>query len=58
MAEIWPVNLTPADKQEVTQLAQRRAALGLRHTFAETIRSAVALAQTASDEDLKRGEVL
>lgn len=57
MAEIWPVNLTPADKQQVTMLARRRAVLGLPSSYAETIRSAVALAMTASDEDLKRGEL-
>ena len=57
MAEIWPVNLTPADKVNVTHLAQRRQALGLTASYAETIRAAVALAATASDEDLKRGEL-
>ena len=57
MAEIWPVNLTPADKQQVQLLARRRATLGLQSTYAETIRSAVALAMTASDDDLKRGEL-
>ena len=57
MAEIWPVNLTPADKVQVTALAQRRAALGLNSSYAETIRAAVGLAATASDDDLKRGEL-
>lgn len=57
MAEIWPVNLTPADKVQVTALAQRRAALGLNASYAETIRAAVGLAATASDDDLKRGEL-
>ena len=57
MAEYWPVNLTPADKQLVSALARRRAVLGLSSTYAETIRSSVALAMTASDEDLKRGEL-
>jgi hypothetical protein len=55
MPSIWPVNLTPTDKELVTQLAQRRQALGLVPSFAETIRAAVALAMTASDEDLKAG---
>ncbi len=57
MAEIWPVNLTPADKVQVTGLAQRRARLGLTASYAETIREAVRLAATASDDDLKRGEL-
>lgn len=57
MGEIWPVNLTPADKHQVSELARRRARLGLVHTYAETIRAAVALAATASDDDLKNGEL-
>lgn len=57
MAEIWPVNLTPADKAQVTELAARRRALGLTASYAETIRSAVHLALSASDDDLKRGEL-
>lgn len=57
MGEIWPVNLTPADKAQVTALARRRAMLGLAASYAETIRSAVALAMTASDDDLRRGEL-
>ena len=57
MAEIWPVNLTPADKVQVTELAQRRARLGLTPSYAETIRAAVTLALSASDDDLKRGEL-
>ena len=57
MAEIWPVNLTPRDKDAVTALAQRRAALGLPHSFAQSIRSAVALAMSASDEELREGSL-
>jgi hypothetical protein len=57
MAEIWPVNLTPADRVEVVALAQRRSTLGLTSSYAQTIREAVRLAATASDEDLKRGEL-
>lgn len=57
MAEIWPVNLTPADKLAVTALAQRRSRLGLGASYAETIRTAVALAATASDDDLRKGEL-
>lgn len=57
MAVIWPVNLKPDDKVIVTQLAQRRADLGLPASFAETIRSSVRLAMTASDEDLIKGEL-
>ena len=48
------MNLTPADKQQVVLLAQRRAALGLPHSYAETIRSAVGLALTISDDSLAR----
>ena len=51
------MNRTPADKRQVVLLAQRRAALGLPHSYAETIRTAVALAATASDEDLAKGEL-
>lgn len=51
------MNLTPADKVQVTALAQRRAGLGLTPSYAETIRAAVALALSASDDDLKRGEL-
>lgn len=54
MAEIWPVNLTPADKKLVTALAERRRSLGLTQTYAAAIREAVRLALSASDEDLKR----
>lgn len=57
MAEIWPVNLTPVDKTQVTELANRRRVLGLTASYAETIRSAVRLALSASDDDLKRGEL-
>jgi hypothetical protein len=57
MPEIWPVNLTPADKQLVIQLQARRARLGLGHSYAQTLRDAVALAMTASDEDLVKGEL-
>lgn len=57
MAIIWPVNLTPADKQQVTMLARRRAQLGLAASYAETIRASVALAMTASDDDLRKGEL-
>lgn len=57
MAEIWPVNLKPEDKVIVIQLAQRRADLGLPASYAETIRSSVKLAMTASDEDLRTGEL-
>lgn len=57
MAEIWPVNLTPADKDAVTELARRRQRLGLSATYAETIRSSVRLAMSASDDDLRRGEL-
>jgi hypothetical protein len=56
MAEIWPVNLTPEDKRIVVKLAQRRKDLGLSHSFTETIRTSVRLAQTASDEQLVKGE--
>lgn len=55
--EIWPVNLTPADKERVTELARRRAALGLVSSYAETIRSAIALALSAHDDDLERGKL-
>lgn len=57
MAEIWSVNLTPGDKQIVTKLAQRRAQLGLVHSFAETIRTAVTLALSADDETLEKGSL-
>lgn len=57
MAEIWPVNLTPADKVDVIALAQRRARLGLKASYAETIRESVRLASSASDEDLRKGEL-
>lgn len=57
MAEYWPLNLTAADKVAVTALARRRAGLGLNSSYAETIRAAVALAASASDDDLKRGEL-
>lgn len=57
MAEIWPVNLTPADKVQVTALAERRAALGLGGGYAPALRAAVHLALSASDDDLKRGEL-
>lgn len=57
MAEIWPVNLTPADKVAVVTLARRRQLLGLNSSYAETIRAAVHLAASASDDDLKRGEL-
>ena len=51
------MNLTPADKTQVTALAQRRQELGLTHSLAGSIRAAVALALSASDDDLKRGEL-
>ena len=57
MPEIWPVNLTPADKALVIALQGRRARLGLGHSYAQTIRDAVALAMTASDEYLLKGEL-
>lgn len=58
MAEIWPVNLQPHDKVIVTALARRRAELGLVHSFAETIRTAVHLAMTASDDELLAGRLI
>jgi hypothetical protein len=57
VAEIWPVNLTPADRTEVVALAQRRSMLGLNSSYAQTIREAVRLAATASDDDLRKGEL-
>ena len=51
------VGLTGEDKPLVAALARRRKTLGLSWTYADTIRDAVALASTASDEDLKRGEL-
>lgn len=53
MAEIWPVNLTPADKEIVTRLARRRAGMGLVSTYAETIRDAVRGMLTLTDEDIR-----
>jgi hypothetical protein len=54
---LWPVNLTTDDKSEVQQLAERRRTLGLKATFADTIRDAVKLAASASDDDLRKGEL-
>lgn len=56
MTTIWPVNLQPADKEQIQILARRRAALGLPHTFAATIRASIALALATSDEDLDLAE--
>jgi hypothetical protein len=52
MAAIWPVNLTPADKAIVTELAQRRAALGLSSSYADTIRDSVRGMLALPDEDI------
>ena len=54
---LWPVNLKQSDKNQVTLLARRRQALGLTASYAETLRAAVHLAMSASDDDLKRGEL-
>jgi hypothetical protein len=50
--DIWPVNMRGADKPAVQQLARRRAALNLPHTYADTIRSAIALCLELADEQL------
>lgn len=52
MAAIWPVNLTPADKEIVVRLAQRRAGLGLTSSYADTIRGAVRGMLELPDEDI------
>lgn len=57
MPELWPVNLTQTDKEQVIYLAARRRTLGLKATYAETLRAAVKLAASASDEDLIAGEL-
>lgn len=57
MGTIWPVNLLPADRDAVAELARRRQDLGLPHTYAATIREAVRLAASASDDDLCKGEL-
>lgn len=54
----WMVSaMKQSDKTAVVELARRRAQLGLDHSLVGTIRAAVALAATASDDDLRRGEL-
>lgn len=57
MAEVWQVQLGQPDRKQVTLLAERRRGLGLPSSFTETIRAAVRLALSASDEDLRKGEL-
>lgn len=57
MPNVWMAALKPEDRAAVVALSRRRANLGLESSFAETIRAAVKLAASASDEDLIRGEL-
>lgn len=60
MVQIWPVTMAPEDKVQVTALSERLARLGLvgpRGSYVGAIRVAVKLALSASDDDLKRGEL-
>lgn len=49
--------VSDAQKAEFKALCRRRAALGLDASASETIRAAITLAASASDEDLKKGEL-
>lgn len=55
MAETWMIVLSPKDRPVVEALAERRAKLGLEDSYAETVRAAVRLAASASDDDLRQG---
>lgn len=53
----YPPTMKESDRAAVAALAARLSALGLSGSLVGAIRRAVALAGSASDEDLKRGEL-
>lgn len=56
-ASWYPPTMKESDRAAVAALAARLSALGLQSSLVGAIRHAVNLAASASDEDLKRGEL-
>lgn len=56
-ASWYPPTMKESDRQQVAALAARLAGLGLGGSLVGAVRCAVHLANSASDEDLKRGEL-